>query len=88
MSENSLCELCGKPLPAGEEMFRTHGYSGPCPAPPRHDLWLGAAQEHAAKLRTALADAGKTTLVETVKAIEEQLARERQRAEGRQCTNS
>lgn len=25
------CELCGKPLPPGEEMFRYHGYSGPCP---------------------------------------------------------
>lgn len=25
------CELCGKPLPSGEEMFRYHGHSGPCP---------------------------------------------------------
>lgn len=28
------CELCGEPLPAGEEMFRFHGYSGDCPKPP------------------------------------------------------
>lgn len=28
------CEVCGKPMPTGEEMFRIHGYSGPCPAPP------------------------------------------------------
>lgn len=28
------CELCGEPIPAGEEMFRYHGYSGPCPKPP------------------------------------------------------
>lgn len=25
------CALCGKPMPPGEEMFRFHGYSGPCP---------------------------------------------------------
>lgn len=28
------CEMCGEPMPAGEEMFKYHGYSGPCPAPP------------------------------------------------------
>jgi hypothetical protein len=28
------CELCGEPLPAGEEMFKYHGYSGDCPKPP------------------------------------------------------
>lgn len=27
------CELCGQPMPAGEEMFKFHGYSGPCPTP-------------------------------------------------------
>lgn len=26
-----ICELCGNHLPRGEEMFRYHGYSGPCP---------------------------------------------------------
>lgn len=26
-----LCELCGAPMPPGEEMFKFHGYSGPCP---------------------------------------------------------
>lgn len=25
------CELCGEPMPLGEEMFLIHGYSGPCP---------------------------------------------------------
>lgn len=29
------CELCGEPMPAGEEMFKFHGYSGPCPKPPQ-----------------------------------------------------
>ena len=28
------CELCGEPMPPGEEMFKYHGYSGPCPKPP------------------------------------------------------
>jgi hypothetical protein len=25
------CQLCGGPMPEGEEMFKLHGYSGPCP---------------------------------------------------------
>jgi hypothetical protein len=29
-----LCELCGAPMPPGEEMFKYHGYSGDCPRPP------------------------------------------------------
>lgn len=27
------CEICGQPMPEGEEMFRYHGFSGPCPKP-------------------------------------------------------
>lgn len=27
------CQLCGKPMPPGEEMFKYHGYSGDCPSP-------------------------------------------------------
>lgn len=27
------CQLCGEPMPPGEEMFNYHGYSGPCPKP-------------------------------------------------------
>ncbi|MBZ0105576.1 MAG: hypothetical protein K8H84_08080 [Sulfuricella denitrificans] len=30
----SNCELCGEPMPEGEEMFKYHGYSGDCPKPP------------------------------------------------------
>ena len=30
----ALCELCGEPMPIGEEVFKYHGYSGPCPKPP------------------------------------------------------
>lgn len=32
-SSRIACELCGEPMPAGEEMFRYHGQSGPCPKP-------------------------------------------------------
>jgi len=30
-----VCDLCGEPMPLGEEMFKYHGYSGPCPKPPK-----------------------------------------------------
>lgn len=33
--EKALCGVCGEPMPEGEEMFNYHGYSGPCPAPPK-----------------------------------------------------
>lgn len=33
MTEQNKCELCGEPMPAGEQMFKYHGYSGPCPTP-------------------------------------------------------
>lgn len=34
MSETANCSVCGEPMPIGEEMFKFHGYSGPCPKPP------------------------------------------------------
>lgn len=35
MSESkAVCSICGEPMPAGEEVFNFHGYSGPCPKPP------------------------------------------------------
>ena len=30
-AEAPACQLCGEPMPPGEEMFKFHGYSGPCP---------------------------------------------------------
>jgi hypothetical protein len=33
-STASKCELCGEPMPPGEEMFKFHGYSSQCPKPP------------------------------------------------------
>ncbi|MGA7949695.1 MAG: hypothetical protein WCA45_05990 [Thiobacillaceae bacterium] len=32
--ETAKCEICGEPMPPGEQMFKFHGYSGPCPKPP------------------------------------------------------
>lgn len=34
MSEIPTCAVCGEPMPPGEEMFKYHGYSGPCPKLP------------------------------------------------------
>lgn len=33
-SDAPTCALCGEPMPAGEEMFKYHGFSGPCPKSP------------------------------------------------------
>lgn len=40
------CELCGGPMPPGEQMFRFHGFSGPCPMPPlphTRPAWIDTA---------------------------------------------
>jgi hypothetical protein len=29
-----MCELCGHPMPPGEEVFKYHGFGGPCPTTP------------------------------------------------------
>lgn len=34
----AVCELCGEPMPPGEEVFKYHGFSGPCPKPRRTPL--------------------------------------------------
>jgi hypothetical protein len=31
LAKANRCQLCGEPMPPGEEMFNYHGYSGPCP---------------------------------------------------------
>jgi len=42
-----VCVLCGEPMPAGEEMFKYHGFSGPCPKPPlsRQPIVLGVSRD-------------------------------------------
>ncbi len=32
-TDTARCELCGEPMPPGEEAFKCHGFSGPCPKP-------------------------------------------------------
>lgn len=34
MTDRPKCQICGEPMPEGEEMFFYHGYSGPCPKSP------------------------------------------------------
>lgn len=49
--EKPTCQLCGEPMPTGEEMFNFHGYSGPCPAPPlpkKRPAWIVAAAKECA----------------------------------------
>lgn len=43
-----VCELCGEPMPPGEEMFKIHGFSGNCPKPP---VTKPVADEHVAWCR-------------------------------------
>lgn len=52
MDEPAKCELCGEPMPPGEEMFKYHGYSGPCPKPPlpkKRPAWIDAAAKECAE---------------------------------------
>jgi hypothetical protein len=52
------CSVCGEPMPAGEEMFKFHGYSGPCPKPPLAPKidYDGIALEYAKKLEAIFTD--------------------------------
>ena len=52
--EFAECQLCGEPMPKGEEMFNYHGYSGPCPKPPKpkkKTSAIDAAYKFLAKLK-------------------------------------
>ncbi len=50
----AVCQLCGEPMPTGEEVFSFHGYSGDCPKPPlprkTPDWVISAAKECAASV--------------------------------------
>lgn len=51
-TEQPKCEICGEPMPPGEEMFKFHGYSGNCPKPPlpiKRPKWVDSAAEECAK---------------------------------------
>lgn len=56
---SAICELCGELMPKGEEMFKYHGYSGPCPtdgARSRKDPLLSAGDLTFRQLRKANID--------------------------------
>lgn len=67
MSEQPKCAICGEPMPAGEEMFKFHGYSGDCPKLPlpkpvkptyeQLEQQLAKREEDVVMLREALLDA-------------------------------
>lgn len=44
-TELPRCEICGEPMPEGETMFKFHGFSGPCPAPPLADRIAALEEE-------------------------------------------
>lgn len=65
--EQAKCELCGDPMPAGEEIFKFHGYSGPCPKPPLpkvRPVWIDAAAKECAE--RVLVGAGTATFAEII----------------------
>lgn len=56
MSEQPKCELCGEPMPVGEEMFKYHGHSGPCPkSVPQYEPWQTRIVQEKAELDDRLA---------------------------------
>lgn len=62
MSEKALCQLCGEPMPEGEEMFNYHGYSGPCPKPPLVSQAAPPPSEKIAKMKRDYDNAHETDL--------------------------
>lgn len=81
MIKEALCELCGEPMPEGEEMFKFHGYSGNCPKPPLPSKSDGAetldtiaAQAATIAAQAAQIEALTSLATEMANAIERQLS--------------
>ncbi len=52
MADDAKCEICGEPMPPGEQMFKIHGHSGPCPKPPlQHAEPTSGPDDHVAWCR-------------------------------------
>lgn len=66
MTDAHKCELCGEPMPAGEEMFKFHGYSGNCPKPPlpKPSKTQEQIQQQAAQLISDAVAAGVVVTIE------------------------
>jgi hypothetical protein len=59
MAETAKCGICGEPMLPGEEVFKFHGYSGPCPKPPLlkpHQQRVVAEKDDLCKKAKALSD--------------------------------
>ena len=68
------CEICGQPMPAGEEMFKFHGYSGPCPAAPLPRPTMEQVIEALARdIAHDLATLGSESMEDAVHAIMDRL---------------
>lgn len=69
------CELCGDPMPPGEQMFKFHGYSGPCPKPPlpkKRPEWIeNAAKECAERVLVGAGEKEFATIIERYAAKKE-----------------
>lgn len=75
MTKNAArCQLCGEPMPEGEQMFKYHGYSGGCPKPPlsrkeqiegqnRYDELMEKRQREIATENRLLIGAGVVALI-------------------------
>lgn len=50
------CEICGEPMPPGEEMFMYHGASGDCPKPPLPDVPVKPTQVEVLRAALVIAD--------------------------------
>lgn len=51
VTEPAKCELCGEPMPPNEQMFKFHGYSGPCPKPVKSQEEIEKEHKEADKKR-------------------------------------
>ena len=80
MSETAKCNICGEPMPAGETVFKFHGYSGPCPKPPLlqpHQRRVVSEKEELDKKATALSNfIGTSPVFETLDPAEQERLKE------------
>ena len=76
----SNCIICGEPMPSGEEMFKYHGYSGPCPKPPLlqpHQRRVVSEKEELDKKATDLSNfIGTSPIFETLDPAEQERLKE------------
>ena len=80
MSETAKCNICGEPMPAGETVFKFHGYSGPCPKPPLlqpHQRRVVSEKEELDKKATDLSNfIGTSPVFETLDPAEQERLKE------------